>query len=184
MAVNIYWASDDAGAPLEQAYDHGDVAAGAASSDTTVYIYHDGATALNSCKLYLAPKSGLYEGDVSALEDFQELLDWGDGADSDAFGGVLVNMNATGSWASGWATWDAKSPTYGFVCRTGVADNEANAQTVLSQTGATSDGVIQSNPPNGYGINVRLQVRVEVPADESTLGDRQFDLVLSYSVTS
>jgi len=184
MAVNIYWASDDVGTPLEQAYDHGDAAAGAATSTTTVYIYHDGSGNLNSCKLYLSPRSGLYSGGASALEDFQELLDWGDGLTAVAFGGVLVNMNASGAWASGWAAWNAKTPTYGFVCRAGVADNEANAETLLSQTGATSDGILQANPPNGYGIDVSFQVKVEVPTSELTVGDRQFDIVLSYSVTS
>ena len=181
MAVTIRWDSDNTGSAVEQPSAHSDTAAGGDSADQTIYLSHDGTTEIQDCALYLAPKSGAYTGDASALEDFEELLSWGDETLEDDFGGVMVNMNATGSWSDGWAAWNAKDPTYGFVCRTSVADTESNAQTLLEQTGADSDGVLQEG---GVGINVRFQVRVRIPTNETNLGKRQFDLVLSYTETS
>lgn len=184
MAVNIYWAGDDAGTPLEQTYDHGDVANGANSAAQTIYLYHNASDDLNNCGLYLAQKSGIYTGDSSAAEDYQELLDWGDGVTATSFGGLCVNMDAAGTWADGWPVWNDKNPTYGFVCRTNIADTIDNAIDLSSRTGASSDGVLQANPPNGYGIGVAFQVRVTAPSEENVPGVRQFDLCLYYTQSS
>lgn len=184
MAVTVYWASDNSGTLLNQVVDHGSVAKGNNSGATTFYLYHNGQNDITNCGFYIQPRSGLYEGDFSALTDYQELIDWGDSTNANGFGGYMINMNATGAWANGWAAVGDKFPAYGFVCRSGVADSFGNAQTLMSEMGCSSSGVVQNNYPNGYGINVRFQCRIAVPSNETSLGQREIDLCLRYSYTS
>ena len=181
MAVSITWSETNGGAAISQPLNHGNVENGSSTTEKTIYVRHDGSNPITSCAFYLQQYSGSYNGDSSASADYNELIAWGDDATEDGFGGYLVNMNATGSWASGWATYDAKTPDYGFVCRTGTADTSGNAETLLEEMGLTSgDGEIQT----GASPNVRFKCRIDVPTVEDTAGKRQFDLTLKYTYTS
>lgn len=184
MSVTISWASNNLGTPITQPSSHGSIAKGNSGNAQTVYIYHNGVNNITSCGFYIQPFNGDYNGVASANDDYDELLEWGDSNVAANFGGFCVNMDATGTWADGWPTVINKNPTHGFVARTGVGDTLANAITVSSHIGSAGDGIIDANPPNGYGGNLRFQCRVQVPTNEGTLGKRQFDLVLTYSYTS
>lgn len=187
MGASLYWASDDNGTALVTAepLDYGSINKDSESSAQTIYLYQDGATNLYNCSFVLKPVlSADYTGSRSPMEDYNMLLEWGDATDEDDFGGILVNMNATGSWANGWATYDAKSPTYGFVCRTGVADSESNKVQMVTNMGCSAAGVIQSNYPDGHGINVRFQTKILVPNSVTVLGDIQYDLAVYFTYTS
>ncbi len=180
--VNLVWSLTNGGTSITST-NHGSADNGAATTVQTLYLRHDGVNQITSAALYVKPYTGSYTGAASAAADFAEIVAWGDGATATSFGGFLINQDATGSFPSGvWPVWNSKSPTYGSVIRTGVGNSSANANaiTLSSRTGCTSDGVVQV----GSSPNVRFQCKVVVPVDEDTVGARQLDMALLYSYTS
>jgi hypothetical protein len=189
MAINVYWGSNNSGTQISQPLNHGNVTNGNTTSEQTVWIWHNGVNSITNCAFYLAQYSGAYSGGSSAANDYNELLAWGDGADDDAFGGYAINMNATGSFAN-WATRGTNPYSdYSLVFNTSAnhgadADNAFPTAAEMKGGGGGTDGVIEANAPNGYGLDYRFKCRVQVPTDEDTAGKRQFDLTLRYTYTS
>lgn len=180
MSVNIIWSLINGGEPILSTIDHGNYSNGASTSDLEVFVRHDGANDITDAALYMRQFSGSYSGSFTPSADFAELLNWGDGVIASTFGGFLVNFNALTVYATGWATYDNKSPSGGFVHRTGVGDSEGNAVAIPTTTGVTTEGII----PAGSTSNVRFSVRGTVPSDEDTIGIRQWDHVLRFNFTS
>jgi hypothetical protein len=179
MSVNITWSLTQGGQGISEIVDHGNAANGDSTSEKTIYIRHDGDNKITDVGLYVRQISGNYTGSFTAPSDIAELLSWGDANTESAFGGILLNMNALTSFSSGWATYNDKSPTCGFVCQNGVGDSEGNAIELPKSTGADTAGEIL-----GGENDVRFQMRIDVPADEDTIGIRQFEMVLRFSFTS
>jgi hypothetical protein len=95
----------------------------------------------------------------------------------------MVNMDAVDSYPTAqWPTVSSKDMTYGFVCRTGTGDSEANGVTLSKRT--YSDSGTDGEVPVGSSPNVRFAVRFAVPNDEDTLGIRQVDFMAAYTYTS
>jgi len=181
MAVNIIWSLSNGGDALSTTLDHSNASNGNYTTEKEIFIRHDGLNSITDAGLYIRQLSGTYSGSFTAAADIAELLYWGDQSTSSTFGGFQCNLLATTSYpSSGWPTYSSKSPTGGFVHRTGVGDSESNAIAVPTTTGATSSGTIQA----GSSPNVRLKVRILVPTDEDTIGIRQWDQVLKYNFTS
>lgn len=181
MAVTLTWSSTNGGAAIVSPLDHGDSSNGSETTAQEVFLRHDGANSITSVGFYIRAYTGSYAGAATALADFNELLSWGNATPETSFGGLQLNFLATSSYpTSGWATYLNKTPTGGETVRTGVGDSAGSAITIPSTTGAVSDGVIQT----GVAPNVRFQMRIQVPADEDTVGVRQWDTVIQYTYTS
>lgn len=181
MSVNIIWSLTNGGTSISSALDFGNASNGANTGAQDIYLRHDGDNEITAVGLYIRQFSGSYSGSFTSANDIAELLGWGDSSSSDDFGGVQFNLDATGSFGSGsWPTVSSKSPTNGFVARTGVGDSESNAVTLTTNTGCSSAGVI----PSSSSPNVRFRSRIQVPTNEDTLGIRQFEIVAKYNYTS
>lgn len=186
MSVNVIWSFTNGGVAISSTVDHGNSSNGEITTGLEIHLRHDGVFNITNCGLYIRAFSGSYTGDATAVGDLAELLEWG-GASLSNYGGFQINQDAQGAFpSSGWPIATAPgvnvsgSETTYNTHRTGIGDSEANAITLLSETGATSDGTIQP----GTSPNVRFKVRVEVPSTEDTLGVRQWDHVLTYDFTS
>jgi len=178
--VDITWSLTNGGAALST-LSHGNVSNGQDTTAQEVFLRHNGSNSITSCGLYVREYSGTYTGGASASADLAEILGWGDQSTLAGFGGFHLNLNAVGGYpSSDWPTYSSKSPTNGEAVRTGVGDSVGNAITITTATGATADGTIQA----GASPNVRLQMRVRIPADEDTTGVRMWDTVLTYNYTS
>lgn len=181
MAVTVTWSSTNGGTAITSPLDHGDSANGAETSAQEIFLRHDGANSITSVGLYARAYSGAYSGDATALADFNELLSWGNSLTSAGFGGLQVNLLATTSYpTSAWPTFASKAPTGGNTVRGGVGDTASTAITIPTTTGATASGVIQA----GSSPNVRFKMRIQIPANEDTVGERQVDTVIQYTYTS
>ena len=179
--ATVTWSLTNGGAAITSEVDHGSAANGSELSAQTYYLRHDGTDPITNVKLYITRVTGTYSGSATAISDIAELLAWGDGSTALGFGGVQFNMNAAGGFPeSSWSTYDAKSPTGGAAARTGVGDSAANGITLSSLSGATADGTIQT----GSSPNVRFQVRGAIPSAEDTLGERKWNLAVSFDYTS
>lgn len=183
MSVSITWSYTNGGTGITEIVDHGNVSNGSASTIKEIHIRHNGSENITSTKLYLRQYSGTYSGNFTPAADFAEILSWGDASLSNTFGGFMVNFLATTEGLTTYATWPVynnKSPSGAYVFRTGVGDNEANGITLPTTTGVTTAGEV----PTGSTPNVRFGVKCAVPSNESTIGIRQFETVLSYTYTS
>ena len=184
MAVSVIWSSTNGGSSIAAPLSHGTtLMQGSESTAQTIYVRHNGSNSITGCGLYLQAYTDTYTGDTTAATDKSELVAWGDGASSSLYGGIKVNMNATGSFpTASWSTFSNKSSAdgYGFTIRTGVGDSTSNPLTILTVTGATASGTIQT----GASPNVRFQMKIAVPSAEDTSGTRLFALTLKYTFTS
>lgn len=182
MSVVVTFSASNGSSAIGSPVSYGNTSNGATTSSQVIYIRHNGANPITGCGLYVEVASP-YAGDFTAIADKTEVIGWGDGASAPAFGGYEINMNATGTFpGASWPTFAHKTTVdgYGFTVRTGVGDSSSNAITIPTVTGASSSGTIQI----GASPNVRLSTRVVVPANEDTLGARQFRLILKYVYTS
>jgi hypothetical protein len=182
MSVSIIFSTTNGGSGMSDPLSFGNIGNGAITPDQTIFVRHDGVNPITACGIYIDVASP-YTGDFSAANDKAELLGWGDGASSPAFGGFEINMNATGSFpGTSWPTFANKTTAdgFGFTVRTGVGDVVANPITIPTVTGATSSGTIQA----GASPNVRLKTRVVVPSTVSTIGARAFRQIIKYTYTS
>jgi len=182
MSVNLIWSTTNGGTAISSTVDCGSKANGEYTTSKELYLRHDGSNPITNVKLYIREFSGTYSGAATSSTDIAEMLAWGDATDSDSFGGVFVNMDAINSYPTDqWPTVTTKSPTYGFVCRTGDGDSEGNAVTISKNSYSSSgtDGEVLASE-----TNCRFAVRFSIPNDEDTLGVRQIDFVATYSYTS
>ena len=180
MAVYIIWSLTNGGIAISDTIDHGSAANGSETTEKEFFVRHNGNNSITNVGLYIRQFSGTYTGSFTASTDIAEVLSWGDGNTLSDFGGFMVNQNAITSYATGWPTYDSKSPSGGFVHRTGVGDSEGNAVDIATTTGASVAGEIQA----GSSPNVRFKTKVAVPSNEATIGVRQWETVLRYSYTS
>jgi hypothetical protein len=181
MSVGIIFSTTNGGSAITDDVDHGSGNNGSTLTAQTIHIRHTGVNSITGVKFYIAAYDESYSGGTSAIDDLAELIAWGDNSTALGFGGFQLNMDAAHSFIStSWPTYSSKSPSYGAVCRTGVGDNSTNAITLSSQSGATSDGVIQA----GTSPNVRFKCRIVIPSNEDTTGIRQFDQYMLYNYTS
>ena len=181
MTVSIIFSSTNGGAAITSTLDHGNSANGSATTAEEVFIRHTGSNSITSASIYMRQFSGGYGGGATAAADLAELLSWGDQNTSDDFGGPMVNFNKASSYPTAdWPVYNSKSPTNGFVHRTGVGDTESNAVTIPTVTGATAAGEIQT----GASPDVAFQSKIAVPTNETTIGIRQWETVLLYNFTS
>lgn len=180
MSVSIIWSTTNGGSAISDYVDHGDIANGDSGAAQEIFVRHDGDNAITSVAFYIREYSGTYNGDATASADLAEIIAWGDASTSSTFGGVMINWDATNSYAASWPTYSSKAPTGSFVHITGTGDSEGNAVTLPTTTGALTAGqIISSASPN-----VRFKMRVDVPSDEDTVGVRLFDHVCVYAYTS
>jgi hypothetical protein len=180
MTVNIIWSLTNGGEALTDLEDLGSIGNGSSATDLEIFVRHDGGSEITDAAIYMRQWAGTYTGSFTAASDFAELIGWGDASTANGFGGVLLNLNATTVYATGWPTYSSKSPTGGVAVRTGVSDSEGNATTLPTSTGCSSAGVV----PAGSAPNVRFKMRASVPSDEDTSGIREWELALAYNYTS
>ena len=167
----------------------GDIAAGNTSDPQDVYIRHDAANDITDCKFFMAPFS--VSAHANANADYLEMLEWGDGlaaggpAEANEFGGVQLNMDRVGNFdaTTPWPTFgsEGSATDKAVACRTGVGDNASNGIELNADAHPTTEtaGVITA------GSNTtQIQLRVEVPTDEATTGERKFDLRMRFTFTS
>jgi len=179
--MGLIFSYTNGGVGISTLIDHGSAANGVASSSTEIFIRHEYSNPITNVGLYLRRVSGTYSGSFTATADVAEILAWGDGADADAFGGFQCNFNAVGLYTPEvWPTYSTPIATNYSVFKTGVGDSEDNAITLPVATGASAAGTIQA----GSSPNVRFDTRCVVPADEDTVGIRQFEWVVRYNFTS
>lgn len=185
MPVSITWSASAGGAAVSSV-SHGSAANGSNTSAQQIYVRHDGDNPITGCAFYFAQKGGVYSGSEDAATDFAELLAWGDGGTSNAFGGVQINMDAVNGF-SGGATWGmseaqkTSADGFKFTLRTGVGDSSVNAFTLVQEMSASM--VMDGEIPNDVN-DACFQIRLKVPTDEDTPGVRQFDQALKYTYTS
>jgi hypothetical protein len=182
MAVSVTWSLSNGGSAASDPVDHGDQASGDKSSGIQVYIAHDGENSLTNCRFWIGEKSDTYGGDFTAPADLAEMLEWGDATSSGLFGGFQVNMDTEGGFPDSWPEWDDKEGDYFSSFYTGHGDVAASG-VLLSQKMSpemTVDGII----PADMTTWPSFKARVQVPADESTTGVRQFDQRLRFTYSS
>jgi len=184
MGVTIVFSSTNGGTALSSPVNHGNLSGGSTTTEQLIHIRHTGTNPITATSIYMeAMTDAEYGGDFTASADKTELLSWGDASTSDGFGGVAVNMNATGSFPdASWPTLANKTTVdgFGFAIRTGVGNSSTNPLTILSVTGATSNGTVQA----GTTPNVRFQMRITAPVDSVVLGTRQFNTKLKFTSTT
>lgn len=178
---NIIWSLTDGGSAITTALDHGGSSNGSETAIREIYVRHTFTNPITSAKLFIRELSTTYTGSATAPADISEVIAWGNEDTANGFGGYFVNMNAAGTYpAASWPTYLSKAPTSGFVCKTGVGDSELNAVLLDTNSGCTSAGVIIA----GTTPNVRFSVKIQVPDDEDTVGERQFETALVFTYTS
>lgn len=187
-AVLIIWSTTNGGSSTSEPFDHGNNASSSITSGQTIFVRHTGTNQITNCALYMREFAGTtadgdtYSGDFSPIEDYNEVVSWGDAVTSSGFGGFQVNMNATGDFPdSSWPTLANKTTAdgQGYVARTGTGISAGTAVTLTPETGCSSSGVI----PAGNS-NVRFQARIQMPSSITTAGVRMFESVLSFTYTS
>ncbi len=185
MAVLITWSSLAGGTAIAS-LDHGSSGNGTNTTAQEIFVRHDGDNTITNCAFYFAQKTGTYTGDVTAADDFSELLEWGDASTAGAWGGIQINMDATGGF-SGGSTWDMsetqKTSVDGlkYTVRTGKGHNSANS--VLLATTMSSSMTTAGELPADV-TDASFQLRLKIPSTEDTAGVRQFSQVLVYTATS
>lgn len=190
MAVNITWSLSEGGAAITS-LDHGSdsngtvlASGGLGAAGVEIWISHDGSNPITNAGFYIAQKSGTYTGGFTASKDLAEQLAWGDGNTANAFGGFQINMDKVGSYATAWPTHTNKfqgTPKLTTAFYTGVGDSIANKVLLHTSMGAdvTSAGVLAA-----AGTACAFKCRIAIPADEDTIGIRQFDQKLRYTYSS
>ncbi len=184
MSITVVWSSTSGGSAIAAPLSHGTgLRQGTSSAYQTIHLRHNGANPITSCGIYLQPYTGTYTGDFTAAADKAELLEWGDGITAQTFGGIQLNMNASGSFPdASWPILSDKTTSdgKGFTIRSGVGDSSTNPITIHSATGATSSGTLQA----GSSPNISFQMRLVIPQSEDTSGSRIFELILTYTSTT
>ena len=181
MTVLLTW-SENSGDIGYSEFDGGASASGSETTSKTVYLRHDSDNTVTSCMLYCVPKTGTYEGDTTSVDDFAELLSWGNSSGASDFGGIQINFDAVGGFSGGtsWGMSESqKTSTDGlkYTIRTGVGDSLANA--ILLPVEMSSNLITPGEIPT-LVEDARMQIRIKVPANEGDTGARQFSIVLSY----
>jgi len=185
MAITVSWSLTNGGTEIDS-LDHGSAGNGTSSTVKTIHLRHNGVYSITECGIYIRAIPTGYAGDFTADADIAEILGWGDGADASSFGGMFLNLNATGSFpVASWPTLATKSvlsggDTIGVALRTGVGDSPTSAVPVVTEMGCSVDDEVQA----GSAPNVRFQCKFAIPPGESTLGARSIRMSLTYDYTS
>ena len=184
MPVTVIWSSTNGGSAITEPLSHGNSSNGAFTSTQEIHLRHDGANPITDTTFHMsAIDTGVYGGDFTAAADQAELLEWGDAAGTNDFGGMQFNRNATGGFpGASWPDFSNKTSAdgHGINVRTGVGDDSSNPLNVTTAMGASALGTIQV----GATPNVRLNSRMKIPQNEGTLGTRQFKVILTFTSTT
>lgn len=193
MTVSVTFSSTQGGSSITSV-NYGTGSNGQTLTAQDVFIRHNGTNAITACGLYISPQTGTYTGSANATADFNELTqDWGANNTADGFGGIQVNMNATGGFTSTWASLshsskdvlDGSSNILAFTCRDeSVTDRAISSSTsVTLNTAMSSSMTVAGTIPAGV-TDARFQTRAVIPTDENTAGIRQWRQVLKFTYTS
>jgi len=155
MVVSITWALSSNGDAISDK-DWGALAAGSASSPVQLYLRHDGENPITNCGFYLRPVQEGYTGSNSPLEDYQELLSWGDDDK-----GVLLSFD---------------SITYYPHDNTSGKDPSNAIELPSGSIGAGAESMVY--------LKLSIPVSIGSPPVPVAAGTRQFDHVFRYSYTS
>lgn len=185
MTVSITW-SISAGGSSATDFDSGTSSNGSTTTPVQIFVRHDGVNPITNAGFYFTQKSGVYSGDSSSPEDITELLTWGDSITTDDFGGIQLNMDATGGFTGGtnWGmseTQKTSTDNLKVTVRTDTGDKPSTAILLSKNMSASmvTDGTIPA------GVNdASFKIRLKVPTSTDTLGVRQFDQVLRFDFTS
>lgn len=184
MSISLTFSNSNGGIGLSSPLDHGNIANGSTTVPQVIYIRHNGVNPITGATLFCSNvDTGEYAGSATPIVDKSELISWGDAVNSGDFGGVQFNFNAAGSFSNtSWPAFATKTTAdnLGYTIRTGIGDSSSNGIAIPAATGATSLGTIQA----GASPNVRFKARIVVPANENTLGIRQFKMSLTFNFTS
>lgn len=180
MAVTVTFSSA-AGSGDFTDVGHGSIPAGNNGTAKDVYIRHDATNDITGCKFFIAPYS--VSAHANANIDYLEMLEWGDAGVANDFGGIQLNMDKVGSFAEPWPTVSTKGGTtdLAVVAQTGVGDNASNGIDLHADAHPSTEttGVITA------GSNTtQIQVRIGVPTNEATTGERKIDLRMRFTFTS
>ena len=176
----IIWSFTNGGTSITSTVDHGGVSNGASTTAQEFHLRHTYINPITNAALFARLMTGAYGGAASAADDYAEIVQWGNEPLVGDFGGLMVNMDATGSYAADWPSYSDPTPASSHVVKTGQGDSDANAMPLLTSTGCPVEGQIS----NGGSPNVRFQVRFDIPNNEGVLGIRQIEQVLAYDYTS
>jgi len=182
VTVSIIWSETDDGSAISDPLDHGQKAAGQTTVEKTIWVRHDGDYSITNCKFWVGEYSASYSGGASAASDLAELIAWADDTDTDDFGGLMIHMDAAGSFASSWPAVGSKDPVNTGLFRTGVGDSAANGIVLATEMSSamSTDGTI----PINASPNPSFKARIQVPTNEGTVGIRQFDMKLRFTYSS
>jgi len=178
--AEIIWSLTNAGPAITEEYDHGSATNGASTPSKEFYLRHTYLNPITNASLFTRLVTGTYGGAKNAQDDYDEIVGWGDETDVDDFGGLAVNMDALGSYATAWPSYLVPTATEAYMVATGRGDSELNARVLTTQTGCPTEGQVL----NGGSPNVRFKVRFDIPNNEGVLGIRQVEQVLRYDYTS
>lgn len=186
MSVQIIWSLTNGGPALDEPLNHGDNSVSNTLGPTTVFVRHTGLNPITNCSIYVrAFAATTYSGDALPIDDYNELIGWGDASLAPDFGGLQLNQNAVGGFPpASWPVFPTKDTIDGFgrTVRTGVGDADANAIQIKKET--YSAGGTDGEIPTGVAPNVRFQARLLIPTNENVPGVRQFETVLKFTFTS
>lgn len=183
--VSIIWSTTNGGPSLDEPLNHGNNSISNTLGPTTIFIRHTGNNPITGCAFYMRTFAGTYSGDALPIDDFNELIGWGNAGLAADFGGFQINQNAVSAFPSiSWPTLANKTTVdgLGFTFRTGVGNTVSNAVALKkeSYSATGTDGQI----PTGTAPNVRIQARILVPTSETVPGVRQFESILKFTFTS
>lgn len=183
MSISIIWSLTNGGAAVDEPVNLGNINPGSSSTIQRVYFAHNGDNPIMDCALYMGEYSGTYAGANGPVQDYAELIDWADTTVSGNFGGLAVNMDATGNFSSSWpAFWD-KTPSHGLshLIQTGVGDTIINAVEVPSE--ASSEMTVSGEVPADMTEWPSFQLKIDTPINANA-AVRQMDLRLRFKYTS
>lgn len=174
MVVSITWTKTSGGVAAAEPINHGNIANGAVSADTDLYIRHNATAApINNVGFFIQPYSGTGYTGVGTQTDFIELMGWGSTAVSTNDSGFYLNQDHIGAF-----------PEAGFVVhKPGQGDSATKIALSTSAINGTGTGTYV-NGEIPLGGEAHLKVRLAVPTSEDTAGVRFFDQVLAYTFTS
>lgn len=183
MTVSIVWSLSNGGSAVDEPVDLGDIGVGQNSTALQVFVAHTGEEPITNCALYMGEYTDTYGGDAGAIADYSSLIEWGNSPSAGGYGGLAVNFDAEGSFASSWPSFGDSSPSHGLshMLRSGVGDTFGNA--IMFPPEASSEMTVSGVIPAEMTNWPSFQLRLAVPSDESS-ALRQMELRLRFIYTS
>jgi len=173
LAVSVRFSRTSAGSPVFLPQSAGSLAPDDSSGEMEVWITHTGTAKISACKFYILPYSaGVYLGTVTAQDDYDKVIAYGDNSYPAFSGeGLYVNMNHGGTFpAEEWQPF-----------RTGWGDSLATAADMPIDAISSGSGLAGEIPTGG---EAHIRLRLDIPATETETGTSYVDLLMVYTSTS